>query len=364
MSKNIDMVGLIDELGSLVQKIKEGTATRGEIEAFASAASELHERAVVLRYKAYELQVFGERSVPSVVQEVPTSQVAEVQEEIVAVSEVVDMEVTEISSSDLFQEETNESMDLFSFDLEEPVGKEEDEVLSFDSVFPELEAEIEEEAIVEIESLVVNEEVTQVVNADEIAPEVEAEETLAVEEEKEETEEPAHVWASTPETLMDFEEPTVISNNTWVEAPVESNFTSEPTVAAENSASQWEPTSSVEEVAPAPAAVTPEVPSFNSPIHPIYSRLRAEDASFAGRLMAIRLETLKGAFGLNERMQLVQTLFEGSNDAFIAAVDSLDSLATKEESRSYVTTIASRYNWSPDDPLAIEFVQKVERRYA
>jgi hypothetical protein len=37
----------------LVDKINEGTATMGEIEAFAAAAQDLNERAIIIRYKAY-----------------------------------------------------------------------------------------------------------------------------------------------------------------------------------------------------------------------------------------------------------------------------------------------------------------------
>src|SRR4051812_2767771 len=56
---NMDMQALIGEMSALIVKIKSGEATQGEIEAFAAASGELHERAVVLRYKSYEAKVFG-----------------------------------------------------------------------------------------------------------------------------------------------------------------------------------------------------------------------------------------------------------------------------------------------------------------
>ena len=51
------MNSLLEEMQQLVDKINEGTASMGEIEAFAAAAQDLNERAIIIRYKAYELKV-------------------------------------------------------------------------------------------------------------------------------------------------------------------------------------------------------------------------------------------------------------------------------------------------------------------
>jgi hypothetical protein len=80
--------------------------------------------------------------------------------------------------------------------------------------------------------------------------------------------------------------------------------------------------------------------------------------------MAIRLETLMGAFGLNERLQIIRELFDGSNDAFNQAIDTLDELDSKNEARKVVSGYANKFAWDKDSDLALEFVQKVERRYA
>ncbi|MBI3238268.1 MAG: hypothetical protein HYZ43_05415 [Flavobacteriia bacterium] len=60
------MQALIEEMGALIVKIKSGVATQGELEAFAAAAGELNERAIILRYKSYEAKVFGTPSAPAV----------------------------------------------------------------------------------------------------------------------------------------------------------------------------------------------------------------------------------------------------------------------------------------------------------
>lgn len=114
---------------------------------------------------------------------------------------------------------------------------------------------------------------------------------------------------------------------------------------------------------------TPE-PAFAAPIentqglHPIYGKLNSNDGTLAARLMSVRLETLKGAFGFNERLQIIQELFNGSNDEFNNLIDQIESISSKEQARSLVSSYATKYQWDVDSQLAIELVQKVERKYA
>lgn len=117
------------------------------------------------------------------------------------------------------------------------------------------------------------------------------------------------------------------------------------------------------------APVIPE-PAFAAPIentqglHPIYGKLNSNDGTLAARLMSVRLETLKGAFGFNERLQIIQELFNGSNDEFNSLIDQIENISSKEQARSLVSSYANKYHWDADSQLAIELVQKVERKYA
>lgn len=117
------------------------------------------------------------------------------------------------------------------------------------------------------------------------------------------------------------------------------------------------------------APVVPE-PAFAAPIenthdlHPIYGKLNSNDGTLAARLMSVRLETLKGAFGFNERLQIIQELFNGSNDEFNNLIEKLETIPSKEEARSLVSSYANKYHWDVDSQLAIELIQKVERKYA
>jgi uncharacterized protein (DUF2267 family) len=99
-------------------------------------------------------------------------------------------------------------------------------------------------------------------------------------------------------------------------------------------------------------------------LHPIYERLATADDSLAARMLSVRLETLKGAFGFNERMQIVNELLASSNDLYHEIIEQLDNMDSKEEARLFVSSIADKYNWNVSSSIALEFIQKVERRYA
>ena len=252
------MHALIEEIAAILVKIKSGEATLGELEAFAAATNQLNERAIVLRYKAYETKVYGN---PVSVSEQSVSETLFEEEP------VVELEVEEIHIEPVVTEEP--SFDLFG------MSEEEEEELTFELI----EEETAEEEIEEIE-------IPEPVVVQEVKPEPVAEPVI--------------------------------------EKPVE-NLGS---------------------------------------LHPIYGKLNSNDGTLAARLMTVRLETLKGAFGFNERLQIIQELFNGSNDEFNHLIEQLESIQTKEAARSLVSSYATKYQWDVDSQLAIELIQKVERKYA
>lgn len=314
---NMDMQALIEEMSALIVKIKSGSATQGEIEAFAAAAAQVHERAVVLRYKSYEAKVFGTPVAPVIEPERTPAPgpVAEPTAEIAPepVSEVLEDTEEEAVSFDLFQEQESEAFDLFSLDSE-PEEESVESVFAVMTPTPEPEPEI-------------------------AAPDPVAE-TPAMEDPEEE------------EPTLQLEE--AASHQT--EEPQE---TTPPVSMPEPVPVAQEP---VHTPAPEPAAPVAAAPSGT--IHPVYKRLVTDDNSLGARLMAVRLETLQGAFGFNERLQIIRELFDGSNEQFSQAISQLDSLGSKAEARNVVSSYAHQFAWDKDSDLALEFVQKVERRYA
>lgn len=256
------MHALVEEIAGLVAKIRSGEATLAELEKFAEATNQLNERAIVLRYKAYESKVYGK---PHVHTEAPVFEApAPVKEEIIPVIEAQEthLEPEEELSFDLFGQNTDE---------------EEEEITPFVEIKEEVKEEEEEDPI--------EEEIIQ----------------------------PVHT-------------------------PVE------------------------EEKAPEPAFAAPIENTHG--LHEIYEKLNSNDGTLAARLMSVRLDTLKGAFGFNERLQIIQELFNGSNDEFNSLIDQLESISSKEQARSLVSSYANKYHWKADSQLAIELIQKVERKYA
>ncbi len=76
------MQALIDKINAIVSNIKSGIATREELEEFVSSSSELHDLAVVLRYKAYEALVYGEKQFSEETRELEKEQASPIQHEV------------------------------------------------------------------------------------------------------------------------------------------------------------------------------------------------------------------------------------------------------------------------------------------
>jgi hypothetical protein len=315
---NTDMQSLIGEMSVLIEKIRSGSATQGEIEAFTAAAAELHERAVVLRYKSYEAGIFARQKASA--EQLEKTHETPVAEELVTTEAMVESHDPGISFS-LFEEKPETGKASF-----EPEG--------FDlfSMAEELEDEQD-------------------------LPDFDEEELPAEQEKADPGPVPAASEPEAPEPEIEIRNPDPIVKPTVAgeikyteEAPEDRPELANPDV-----------TFSVpyDEILP---KVKPEEPGGD--IHPLYNRLKDEDDSLAARLMAVRLETLKGAFGFNERMQIVQELFHGDNEAFTEAIDTLDQLGSGMEARRKVTDYANRFNWDERNDLVMEFVRKVERRYA
>lgn len=281
----MEMQALIEEIAALVQKVKEGTASLGELEAFAAATQQLNERAIILRYKAYEAKVYPQRE------------------------QHINLNNSENRASESSSEPEQEEETVIDFAPETTSVSEESEDLSFDLFSMEDDSDSNE-----IEEIVIEEQPI----AEEIIQPIE-------------------------EELPVIEETPVI-----IEAiPVEPELVIETPIIEKT-----------EPVSPTPAPIN----TGNQ--HPIIKKALTNDGSMQSRLLSVRLETLKSAFGLNERMLIVRELFGGSTDAYAEAIELLDNQNEIHAARSKVSDYASQYGWREDNDLAVEFVQKVERRYA
>jgi hypothetical protein len=77
-----------------------------------------------------------------------------------------------------------------------------------------------------------------------------------------------------------------------------------------------------------------------------------------------KLETLIGSFGLNERLQYINELFDGSSEKFGDAVKELDQLKSKDEAFLKAGEMALVNEWDKDSDTVADFIQKLSRRYA
>lgn len=83
-----------------------------------------------------------------------------------------------------------------------------------------------------------------------------------------------------------------------------------------------------------------------------------------GQFGFAKLDTLTGSFGLNERLQYINELFNGSSETFSEAIKHLDSLPNIEEVKKVAEKISVENEWDLDSETVEEFVQKLCRRYA
>jgi len=231
----------LEELNILVEKMDKGELSIEELSSLEKLTRELHERSIILRYKAFENKVSPEDTAPAVEESVP--EVEETQELIV---------------------EEEPAIDFSIFDEPEPEAKEE---------------------IIE----------------DEVEPVVEEQ---APEPEEEIVEEPA------PEVEDIVEEP------------------------------------KEEEV------------KKKAPANPFM------DNSIAAQFSGGKLDTLIGAFGINQRLGFINNLFDGSSEAFSTAIKELDAQSSLNDANQKVSVFIAQYEWDVEEEDVLEFMSYVNRRYA
>lgn len=294
------MTTILSNLNQKLAQLEAGNLTQDEMELLVEDAKELYERLVILRYKIYETNVLGPRKVETPTFAMPTEQES--------------------------TEETVEapSFDLFEMGTEEPIEEISSEIIM--DFIPEAPlAAVETDLFVDFPE----EEEEPVLIAEEEIHSPIVEENLTEESEEEEEEEEA----------MESE----IPNEAAIE---ETSPILEEEVAIEAFESNDVP------------AAAPQDDSINSAwILQIEQTIRADRSVFP-------LETLIGSFSLNEKLQFINELFDGSSDAFSSATKKLDACASMSEARTIMTEYSSNYEWDLDSEIVEDFIFKICRRYA
>lgn len=91
--------------------------------------------------------------------------------------------------------------------------------------------------------------------------------------------------------------------------------------------------------------------------------LNAYNNASTDKLSHSKISSLKGAFGLNDKMLFIRALFGGSADDFNSVVDTLEEQSGAQEALKELSRIAIERNWDKEDNTMDEFAHLVIRRY-
>ncbi len=117
----------------------------------------------------------------------------------------------------------------------------------------------------------------------------------------------------------------------------------------------------IEEVVSEQAAPSSWEPEFSGD-QPIW--MAEMEANIRDNRSVFPLESLIGAFTLNEKLQFINELFDGSSDDFSSNVKQLDQLASIDAARNMIAELADTFNWDTESEIVEDFIYKICRRYA
>lgn len=311
------MKELISSIQQNLAKIDNGNISMLEMEQLVSDTRELNERLIVLRYKAYEQGVLGENDTSAdepIIYQPETDIILNVQLD--DEQEETPHEISDFSG--LVEPEIDE-LDLpFEIDL---FAVNNDTILE-----KELEKETEEEVkIIENNTTILTSYDDENGFEEE---EITHNETVIIEEEN------ATIIIETEEktTITTFNEPEL-------EAP--SYFAPEQVTSSNNKPTEKE-----------------ELDSDT------FVKIKSIEQSLRSNYSIMSLDTLIGSFTLNERLQFINELFEGSSDSFSTAIKKLDTQENLSDARNIVAEYADNNNWDLESEIVEDFLVKICRRYA
>lgn len=169
--------------------------------------------------------------------------------------------------------------------------------------------------------------------------EEEEEQEVVADEVQEETLEEEAIEEETIEQEMIVEQPSVVEN--LFEEVVEDQTTEEE-VTEPAAPSSWEPEFSGDQ--------------------PIW--MAEMEANIRDNRSMFPLESLIGAFTLNEKLQFINELFDGSSDDFSSNIKQLDQLASIDAARNMIAELAATFNWDTESEIVEDFIYKICRRHA
>ena len=302
MKNFVSKEDLLLEIGTCFSKMESGKLSLEELDNLVNHAKDLYERSIILRYKAMEEKVFGDELVINSSEE-QVSEIYQPEEEIEK-TPTIDLKGTDITSEGIQDELSAEekTQPSFGFNL-------------FDYQ-EDIKEEIIEEQPFTFSSEIVSESVE--------------EETEPISNVKE------HVEEETLEDINEESEELSYFDKTDIE---------EEAVLGEDEVGQ------------------PSSFSY-SELSPFIHKFDQVKNNTSSQFGVAKIDTLLGSFGLNERLQYINELFDGSSENFSNAVKILDNQSSLESSKTKLAELGIINQWEIESETVEEFIQKVVRRYA
>lgn len=388
MGRFISKEDILVEIAVLFKQMDNGQLTIDELEELVKLSSDLHERTVILRYKAFEEKVFGTKSVSV---DVPT-----MQEEINIPDPVIEtpapsIPVIEASAFSIEPETEIEEEDAPLFKVE----VKDEPSFGFSLFGNEIEEKSEQNQIVEEKSIYsepsnieennsfFNSEISSTEKPAEVRQESIPSERPMSDVERAHAENLARFLNKSREERMATEdsnriEPVAPSPSAPQFEKVDSFFTPkiEPIKEIQPEPEMEEPLFQQREEFPEPIKevvipVATSEESVGEPSSYSYGDLAAYihkynlvDSSLASQFGVTKIASLVGSFGLNERLQFINELFDGSSENFSNAIKILDQQSSSENARTKIAELGASNSWDVESETVVEFMQKVIRRYA
>ena len=406
MGNFISKEDILVEIAVLFKQMDNGKLTIEELEKLVKYSGDLHERTLILRYKAFEEKIFGVRpiveEIPEEIIEIPEVTTVIIEEESPIMEEIQEEIVNEIIENEPIEEAPLFQMDvknepsfgfsLFGDHLEDT--KEEsnlqENIVSPEEINPTI-TEIYEEKVELMSNFTEEiEPVIEKVNPIETTIEESTSDRTISEVERAHAENLARYFNKQDENIITdniVSEPVAPSPSAPSFQKVESFFSPsiepikeiQPEPEISEHVFQEEKIESVkiiEEVfIPEPIQnlvseavlenTVDEATSFNhSDLAVFIHKYNLVDSSLASQFGVTKIASLIGSFGLNERLQFINELFDGSSENFSNAIKNLDILNSSEQARTKVAELAVTNDWDVESETVTEFIQKIIRRYA
>ena len=218
----------------------------------------------------------------------------------------------------------------------------------------------------ESEELEVGDKETEVEKEDETIPDENKDIEIIFEEETNDIAEDSIIrfdLFATPEIESEVEEDEVLPEvENEIEQSIEEDILPEIEIKEEELVEEnLDSEEEIENTANDSAETSKEIAEDASSLFP---KLMKIEKSIAQNYQVMTLETLIGSFTLNERLQFINELFDGSSDLFSSAIKRLDALDNRDSARSVIAEYAAENNWDLDGEVVEDFMLKICSRYA